>query len=278
MRIAISGSACQGKSTLVKDVLKEWPIYKTPTSTYRDLIKGQKLPHSKNATKDGQWKILNMLVDDLQSTNKEDKIVFDRTPLDNLVYSLWAYDKNSSDIDKEFIDKCIPLVRESLKHLDIIFFLPITKAAPVTIIQDEMRETDEIYIKEIDALFKSLSYQYAHNLGRTPFFPTDDCPAIIEIFGNPFERIQMLKWYIDKEGDLIGGDVNLPDNLFNPENLAEMTKLLEDQAQENLKEKTYANELDKIKEFVKTGKVTRPVRPNPKDLKKYQLKAPSKFF
>ena len=37
MRIAISGTACQGKSTLVKDFLDLWPSYSTPEKTYRDI-------------------------------------------------------------------------------------------------------------------------------------------------------------------------------------------------------------------------------------------------
>ena len=114
-----------------------------------------------------------------------------------------------------------------------------------------MRETDEIYVKEIDALFKSMMQQYQHNLGRTPFFPADDCPGIIEVFGTPEERIGMIKWYIDVDGDLIGGDVNSPDNLFNPDNIAEMESLLASQKALKDQEVAMASELAKIKDFVK---------------------------
>lgn len=191
------------------------------------------------------------MVEELQKYKKNDYVIFDRCPLDNLVYSLWCCDKKKGKIDEKFISKCIPIVRESMKSLDIIFFLPITKVSPVQIVEDGKRETDEIYIKEIDALFKSLNVQYKHGLGRTPFFPADDSPAIIEIFGNPIERIQMIKWYLDAEGDLIGGDVNSPDNVFNPENLDEMAKLIESQKKLQKDEIALAGELAKIKDFVK---------------------------
>lgn len=251
MRIAISGTANQGKSTLINDFLKTWPSYKTESNTYRELLKEQKITHSKKTTKDTQWKILNFMVEELQRYKKNDYVIFDRCPLDNLVYSLWACEKKQGKIDEKFISKCIPIVKESLKHLDIIFFLPITKAAPVTIEENGTRETDEVYVKEIDALFKSLTAQYKHNLGRTPFFPSDDCPGIIEIFGNPVERIQMIKWYIDTDGDLIGGDVSSPDNVFNPDNLNEMSRLIESQKTLQSKEIALAGELAKIKDFVK---------------------------
>lgn len=254
MRIAISGTSNQGKSTLISDFLKTWPNYKTESKTYRELLKEQKLPHSKKTTKDIQWKILNLMVEELQRYKKDDYVIFDRCTLDNIVYSLWACEKQQGKIDEKFISKCIPVVRESLRHLDIVFFLPITKVSPVEIKDNGTRETDTVYINEIDALFKSLNAQYKHNLGRTPFFPPDDCPGIIEIFGNPVERIQMIKWYIDAEGDLIGGDVSSPDNVFNPDNLNEMAKLIESQKQLQSREIALAGELAKIKDFVnKTG-------------------------
>ena len=251
MRIAISGTANQGKSTLIRDFVANWPMYKVGGNSYRDYIKNNKSPHSKKTTKDTQWKYLNLIVEDLQSYKKEDYVIFDRCALDNLVYSLWCCDKEVGRIDEKFIQKCIPIVRESYKHLDILFLLPITKVAPVAIEENGTRETDEIYVKEIDALFKSMMQQYQHNLGRTPFFPADDCPGIIEIFGKPEERIQMIKWYLDAEGDLIGGDVTSPDNLFNPENISEMEELIKSQKALKEQEVSMASELAKIKDFVK---------------------------
>jgi len=126
MRIAICGSACQGKTTLVNDFLKQWPKYKRSEESYRKVIKKENLKLNKEVDQDGQWKILNCLIDDIQKTEKGDNVIFDRCPLDNLVYSLWSEEKQSSDIDKKFIEKCIPLVQESMRAIDIVFFIPIT--------------------------------------------------------------------------------------------------------------------------------------------------------
>jgi len=71
------------------------------------------------------------------------------------------------------------------------------------------------------------------------------------VFGTPEERIGMIKWYIDVDGDLIGGDVNSPDNLFNPDNIAEMESLLASQKALKEQEVAMASELAKIKDFVK---------------------------
>lgn len=257
MRIAISGTGNQGKSTLIKDFLKTWPGYKTESKTYREKISSEKLPHSKETNKDTQWKVLNHMIDEMLTFKKEDKIIMDRCPIDNLVYSLWAYDKGITDIDKDFIDKCIPLVCESMKNLDIIFFIPITKAAPVNIVKDGMRETDPIYIKEIDNLFKMIGAQHIENNGRNPFFPPDDAPGWIEIFGDPQTRIAMIKQYLDVDGDLFGGTeeslkelVNPHDGKFLDKEAQTMQDLIQDQRKTIDFEKELAHQKDQIKQML----------------------------
>ena len=248
MRIAISGTGNQGKTTLINDFLQEWSNYKTESSTYRDKLVAENLPHSKNATKDTQWKILNHMIDEMQTFKSDDNVIMDRCPIDNLVYSLWCFEKGVGDIDKEFIDKCIPLVSESMKHLDIIFFLPITKFNNIKIEDDGVRETDPNYIKEIDHIFKAIQAQYQQHPQTNPFFPSDDSPALIEVFGSQYERLEMIKLYLDVDGDVIEGDQS---ELFNPENLDLMEQLLKQQSESNDNDKALKEQLKQIKEFNK---------------------------
>ena len=239
MRIAISGSACQGKSTLVKDFLKNWPQYKRSEESYRKLIKKEKININKKVDQDGQWKILNCLIDDIQKTSKGDKVVFDRCPLDNLIYSLWAEEKKTSDIDRDFIKKCIPLVQESMKSIDIIFFLPITKVAPVAVVEKPDREIDKTFIEEIDHIFKAISHALAQK-GFCPFMASDDRPPIIEVFGTPEERIEIIKLYLDEKGELICDSSSVLD----PENINNMETIL--RAQEKaLSDEKYEQKIKK---------------------------------
>lgn len=219
MRIAISGTACQGKSTLIKDFLDQWPMYTTPTKTYRDVIVEKGLSHSSVTNQETQWEILNFMIDELQKTSKGDKIIFDRCPLDNIIYSIWAEQKKESDIDHEFIKKCMPLIGESLRFLDIIFFTPITKVAPVQVVEDELRDTNEDYIQEIDNLFKAVHRDYMNN-PKSTFFSEGDRPGIVEVFGNRKERIELIKMYLDDDGDFIE-----PGNIITPQELEEMEKI-----------------------------------------------------
>jgi hypothetical protein len=224
MRIAISGSACQGKSTLIDDMIKTWPMYTRSAESYRKAIQDEGIPLNEKVTKDGQWRILNCLIDDIQKTSKDDNILFDRCALDNIVYSLWSNSKGATDIDDEFIKKCIPLVQETMHSLDIIFFTPITKFSPIPLEARKSRNIDENYIKEIDNIFKAISHGYAKT-GASPFFPTEDRPPIIEVFGDREQRIAMMQLYIDTTGDIVSDEKSVLSN----DNIDIMEKLLLDQ-------------------------------------------------
>ena len=209
MRIAISGTSNVGKTTLLRDFLKEWPSYSTSEGSYRDDIKGD--DHSKGTNKATQWKILNSMIDQLMASSKEDNVVYDRSLLDNIVYSMWSFDKGEGDIDGKFIKKCIGLVKESIKFYDVIFFIPITKASPIEAKKDGTRETDPFYIKEIDSIFKAIMFDWNEN-AESKLCDPQDRPALIEIFGNPRERIEMIKLYLDMDGDAID-NTNIMDSL-----------------------------------------------------------------
>lgn len=223
MRICISGTGGQGKSTFIEDFIKEWPVYSTPKTSYRDVIKRT---HSKKTTEDVQWKILNHMIDEMTTHTSDDNIVYDRSPLDNIVYTLWAHAKDPNKVSDEFVQKCMPLIRESFKFLDIIFFTPITRYGIVDHETDRYKKNvksglmDDDYRNEIDHLFKALKKDWDIN-NESKFFDIHDKPGFIELFGSPIERIQMAKLYIDTDGDLIGGEQTDLNKFITPEAIAD---------------------------------------------------------
>jgi len=223
MRIAVSGTACTGKSTLVKNILAVWPNYKTPSKTYRDLIKEKNLPHSSDTSIDTQWDILNFMLDQLQAVDKSANIVFDRCPLDNLAYTLWAHDKGIEGFTKEYVDKAIKLTKESMRHLDLILLLRYDTS--IKIVDDELRDTDVTFIEEIDNIFDALYIQYRQNYEADIFFPKDDSPGILVLPTNPQQRIEMISDYLTPEGEMYGDD----SSIFNPNNLSELETLVKQQ-------------------------------------------------
>lgn len=224
MKIAFSGTQNTGKTTLIPHFLKRWPMYKTPNGSYRDVIVENKLEHSSKTGQKTQWLILEWMVDLLQKCNSDDKLIFDRCPLDNLAYSFWSYGKGVGDIDTAFMDKTIAIVKESLKYLNIIFWIPYNNSIPIK--DDGLRDTNLTHIQEINNIFESLYDQYQQNLHANVFFPKDDCPAIIKLEGTTIDqRLDYIGEYLNPEGEIFGDD----HSIFNPQHISELEQLVNQQ-------------------------------------------------
>jgi hypothetical protein len=200
MRIAISGTSNIGKQEFLKSFLNEFPDFTTPETNYKLVIdaiyKKAVEEERETSSKDIQWNILNYMIDEMEKYDRDDKVIFDGCTVDNAIYSLYLMEKTSelSKIEPEFIDKCVPIIRESMKHLDIVFWLPITKADK----SDRVLSEED---KEINNLYSAFHAHYLE--GISPFLPKDDQPAIIEVFGNTEQRLQMVKLYLDESGEVI---------------------------------------------------------------------------
>jgi len=210
MKIAITGTHCVGKSTLIKDFLKKWPNYITPEKSYRDFIKEKNIPHSKEGTEESQRLILDALFDQSQEYSKHDNVIFDRCVLDNLAYSSWL--NLNEKVSDKFLDESRIMVREALKLIDVVFFIPLTRVSPIELKEDELRDNDPTYREEIDNIFKIFVHSYRQGDGRV--FAADDAPPIIEIFGKPQERIKMLELYLDEEGKAFGEEKSLISDIY----------------------------------------------------------------
>ena len=106
--------------------------------------------------------------------------------------------------------------------------MPITKAAPIQIEEDELRETDKLYIEEVDNIFKGIERQYLQGQKASPFLPNEECPAIVEVFGNREQRLHLIRQYIDAEGDLMGEN----ESSILGEEVLDMEQILRDQQRE----------------------------------------------
>ena len=96
-----------------------------------------------------------------------------------------------------------------------------------------------------------LQRHYHEHPQDNPFFPREDSPALIEVFGDRKERMQMIKLYLDKDGDLIGGDGK--SDVFSPENIDMMEELLKGQKFAKKEEDEIKEQIKKIKEMNDTN-------------------------
>lgn len=242
MRVAISGVQNSGKSTLVKYFLNRWSMYQTPKKTYRDVIKELNLPHSSNTGDITQLAILNWMTEELEKYPKGSHVIYDRCPLDNLVYTLVANEKNQ--ITDETAALSIEITKKALSHIDIIFLL--RHDPDIKIVDDGLRDTDKDYIIEVDNMFAGLYQQYSDHLEDTPFFDKEDCPAIIVVEGKTVdERLAWIGEFIDPMGNLIETE----SSILSPENLELMEQMLGEQKEWVEKDNQFKNLSREINKF-----------------------------
>ena len=67
MKIAFIGTQCNGKTTLIKEFLQTWPMYKRPEKTYRDIIAEKKIKLNQKGDEKSQRVILDALIDETQA-------------------------------------------------------------------------------------------------------------------------------------------------------------------------------------------------------------------
>lgn len=190
------GTQCNGKSTLIKEFCKRWPMYKEVKSTYRKLLKTDKVTGNQEGTAESQKAILNAIIDDTQKATSGDNdfLVFDRCVIDNLVYSLWLNEKGK--VSDEFIIDTKLIAFEAIRAFDIVFYIPLRDEIKIT--PKKGRDIDPVYREEIDNIFRAVVGTYEKNLGI--FFPKEDCPAVITLEGPPDLRIEQIPMYIKPSG------------------------------------------------------------------------------
>lgn len=231
MRIAFSGAACTGKTTTINAFLEQWPNYKLIKSDYRSVIKKTK-KHSKNATAKSQKEILDILIKESAPYTFHDKVCYDRCALDNLVYTLWSHGKEIKGFNDSFVAQTIESVKEAMKTLDIIFVFT-RDLMPDVVEEDGVRETDPTYIKETDNIFKAILKQAQLDIAKSPFFPKDNSPAVIDIHGTTQERLALISLYVTPDGGAYGEE----QSILNIDELSEMGKLVEEQKEQLFSEK-----------------------------------------
>ena len=221
MRIAFSGTANSGKSTLVKSFLHTWTNYKTPEKTYRDVLKEKGLEHSSKTTPETQTTVLDFLIDMVQGKTLQDKIVYDRCPLDAVAYTIWANGKGIEGFTDEFVERQITMSKEALRSLDIIFMTRFNEDI-MKIKDDGTRDTNLEFIKEMDNIFYSLYMQYMVHVDADVFYPKGDSPCVI-LLPDPMQaRVDMIAEYVTPEGTMYGEE----ESILNPENIEQLESLV----------------------------------------------------
>lgn len=191
MRIAISGSHSLGKSTFVQDFLEKHANYHYEQEPYRALMNQYEIKFAEDQTQQHILLQFNYCINRVKQYKKGDFVIFDRSPVDFIPYSLYSVVYGHQDIDQTFVNSLYPQVQEALNHLDLIVFIPISPEHPIDLEDDGHRPTHSLYREWVDKAFKDL---YRNNLHQIT--SNEHLISLIEIVGNREERIRKLECII----------------------------------------------------------------------------------
>jgi nicotinamide riboside kinase len=178
MRITVIGPQNTGKSTFIKDFLREFPRYSSPDETYRDVIEGKNLEVNQKGSLASQKEIRDFMFGQIRH-NTIYNVIFDRCMIDNYVYTYVQYEKG--EIPKWFVDETEAMMRDTLHATDLYLFIPTAVAVPL--VDDGTRDISPPYIDTVNHHFLRILF----DLARTNHI------TVKVISGSPKERMDQVK-------------------------------------------------------------------------------------
>lgn len=188
LKICVVGPQCVGKSTLIDDIINEFPQFTKPAFTYRDAIKSSGIENKINDSTciESQQIIFNAIKDEIQSS--DNYTIHDRSILDAIAYSIWPtlYNADNTDITKEFIEKLYDDAMSVLDEIDLLIYIPVDNSIPLP--NRALRNTDIEYRNQMSEIFDDL---LICNMSTSEFYKYGYKVAIIE--GSRSKRIATFK-------------------------------------------------------------------------------------
>ena len=187
MRIAISGTHCIGKTTFIRDFLNIYPEYMYEEEPYYQLQEKHGIEFSEDPSLEDFIEQLDYSLERLDFYAAQANVIFERCPIDFVAYSMYLLHQEGMTLEDTHVSEMFPEIKEALKNLDLIIFLPMTKEHPIICPESE----NGSYRRAVDAVLKKI---YRDDL--LDFFPNHAHPHLIEIWGNPKERMKKLEFYL----------------------------------------------------------------------------------
>lgn len=186
MRIAVSGTHFIGKTTFIEDFINLHTNYRREIEPYYKLHEEKEVEVALEPSLDSLIEQLDCSINQLNESTEEKNVIFDRCPIDFLAYAMCALKEDDIDINDSEVAERFDEIKEALDSLDLIVFLPISNENAI-----EYTEENPTYRRMADKHFKQI---YREDL--LDIFPCYNHPKVIEITGNPAERVRKLESYL----------------------------------------------------------------------------------
>jgi len=183
MRVAVSGTHCCGKTTLVEQFLLAHPDFAHEPEPYASLQEDYGEVFAEEPSAEDFYRQLEFNIARLRDYRPGQQVIFERCPADFLAYLLALDDIRRDQETAQFIEKAVGLAGEGLGHLDLIVYLPL----------DDM-DTGVMPDSEYPELRAAVDDRLVGILGGDDLnFFSSRHPAVLEVRGSTARRLRQVE-------------------------------------------------------------------------------------
>jgi nicotinamide riboside kinase len=184
MRIAVCGTHCTGKSTLVEEFLRVHPDFAHEPEPYTVLVEDYGEGFSEKPRVEDFLRQLEFNIARLHQHARGEHVIYERCPIDFLAYI--------DVLDQRTAEPVLESVSDAIQHLDLVVYLPLTDDLP-----------DAEYPKLRNAVDRRLSAIFRDN---------EFDIVVVEAQGSTAQRLRIIEEamsrYPDKSSNTQPGDVS----------------------------------------------------------------------
>lgn len=183
VRIAVSGTHCSGKSTLIDDFLAAHREYVHEPEPYEWLQEVYGEASAQEPSVDGFHRQLEISVERLRTYDQGASVIAERSPLDFLAYIQAMIDLGRAGRDCAAVASAAELAAMGLANVDLIVLLPLSDRDGIDAPEDEDEELREAMNERLLDLVAV--DEYSLFVGGKP--------RVIEIHGTRSQRLRQLE-------------------------------------------------------------------------------------
>jgi len=183
VRIAVSGTHCSGKSTLVEDFVAAHPEYLHEPEPYEWLQELYGEVSAEEPTVDDFYRQLELSVDRLRRYGPDANVIAERSPLDFLAYLQATIDLGRAGRDCALIASAAELAATGLAHVDLVVLLPLNDTDRIVAPESEDLDLRDAMNERLLDIVEADPYSLFGN-GQ---------PRVIELQGTRDDRLRQLE-------------------------------------------------------------------------------------
>lgn len=182
MRIAVSGTHCCGKSTLIAAFLDKHSEYIHEREAYEELQDLYDEAFSAEPSAEDFYRQLEYQNQRLHQYQPGEQVIFERSPFDYVAYMLALQDLRQNTADFTLSTRSLEIVEASLPLLDLIVYIPISDW------KGEVPNTEDAVLRA--AMDNQLERILVND--ELGLLANSAC-AVLEVGGNTSERLRLIE-------------------------------------------------------------------------------------